>query len=305
MKRFAFVICLCFVASGLADEPPRSGRSFDVPADTPAILLADQADNRIRLFDPLATDADQATLWCYPADDQPPDRHVPTDAKRVTSEGVVYILAAYHGRVRLIRFRDQAVIKDFPSLGSCHSAELLPDGAIVTANSNHGKLRLHRSAEEFVDLELPYAHGVTWDRTRNCLWALGDYLYRIDYTAGDLVIDKKFALPISPTGHDLFPLRTEAKLLVSNNDALFLFEIATESFSTISELEHIKSASQHGDGSIWISDPQEIAGARPWQSDSVLAVRPPSNNKRYTRDGSRFYKARWWQPVVFSYPEAN
>ncbi len=293
---------LCLSLSVFAEDLPQAAPPYDVPVETQAILMADQADNRIRLFDPLAADNQKSTLWCYPADNQPPLRDKPTDAKRVEYEGVVYVLAAYHGRVRLVRFGDQKLIKDYPSYSSCHSAELLPDGNIVTANSNHGMLRLHRSEQDYADLKIPYAHGVTWDRARNCLWAVGDFLYRIDYRDGKLVIDEKFQLPLTPTGHDLFPLREDAKLLVSNNDALFLFDIATEEFSQISALPHIKSASQHADGSIWVSDPTEIEGAASWQSDSVLVVQPKTPEKRYTREPSRFYKARWWQPVNFSYP---
>lgn len=240
------------------------------------------------------------TLWSYPAEDADQFEYVPTDAKRVEWDGVVYVLAAYHGRVQMVRFKDRKLVKDFPAYGSCHSAELLPDGTIVTANSNHGMLRLHRSAEDFVDLKLPRAHGVTWDRERQCLWALGDYLYRINFD-GQLTIEKKFALPQSPTGHDLFPLREEAKLLVSNNAALFLFDIATERFDLVSALNEIKSASQNWDGTIWITDPAKLEDAEPWQSDSLLCVRPNKPEVRYRHGGAKFYKARWWQEVGFSY----
>jgi hypothetical protein len=64
---------------------------------------------------------------------------------------------------------------------------------------------------------------------------------RIKFAEGKLTIEKKFPLPQSPTGHDLFPLRKEAKLLVSNNEALFLFEISTEKFELVSDLKGIKS----------------------------------------------------------------
>jgi len=272
-----------------------------LPVDSPAFLCADQADNRVHLFNPFAAGETKPVLWSYPAVDADPIKWKPTDAKRVEIEGVVHILAAYHGRVKLIRFEDGKLIKDFSSYSSCHSAELLPDETIVTANSNHGKLRHHQNAEKFTDIDLPYAHGVTWDKARKCLWALGDFLYRIDYKDRTLKIAEKFELPISPTGHDVFPLRKEAKLLVSNNEALFLFDIETSKFETISELHSIKSASQHSDGTIWVSDPKELKGAASWQSDSVLRVRPSEPKMGYHNEGSRFYKARWWQKVGFSY----
>lgn len=300
MKTTLLAILILIPINSFADEAKLSAESGLSP-ETPAILSADQADNRIRLFDPLTPGNKKATLWCYPGDDEKPHPYKPTDAKRVEWEGVVYVLAAYHGRVQLIRFSDQKLIKDYASYRSCHSAELLPDGAIVTANSNDGMLRVHHSEQDFFDLKLPYAHGVTWDNERNCLWALGDFLYRIKYAEGKLAIEKKFKLPLSPTGHDLFPMRQAAKLLVSNNDALFLFDIATEEFELISDLKYIKSASEDTDGAIWVSEHKQIKGAAEWQSDTLLRISSENNKQRYTRENARFYKARWWQPVKFSY----
>ena len=267
----------------------------------PALLCADQADNRIRLVNPHARNPDDAVLWLYPAADERPVEYKPTDAKRVKIDGETFILAAYHSRVRLIRFKNSELVKDYPSYGSCHSAELLPDGSIVSVSSNHGVLRLHRSAEAFVDLKLPYAHGVTWDKKRERLWALGDRLYRFRYVEANLLPDGQFELPLTPTGHDLFPLRTDSKLLVSNNDALFVFDIEREAFETVSELRAVKSASQHADGSIWVSEPKTIENAQSWQSDSVIPVVSHETSVRHTIDGARFYKARWWQKVEFSY----
>ena len=172
-----------------------------MPIDSPALLAADQADKVIRLFNPFAAGDRKPDLWRYPAEGEPACKYLPTDAKRVEIDGVTHVLAAYHGRVRLIRFDDHKVIQDYSAYQSCHSAERLPDGALVTANSNHGKLTLHRSADDYTDLDLPYAHGVTWDKSDGVLWALGDVLYRINYKAGALTIDKTFKMPLTPTGH--------------------------------------------------------------------------------------------------------
>jgi hypothetical protein len=301
MKALMIVFLALLVNVAHAQQPANDKVHGGVSTQTPAILCADQADNRIRLVDPFTQDADAADLWSYPAAEAPPSKYIPTDAKRVVIDGEVFILAAYHGRVRLVRFRDSKLIKDYPSYSSCHSAELLPDGSIATVNSNHGMLRLHHSANDYADTELPYAHGVTWDKKRQCLWVLGDRLYRFFYRDRKLSLDQSFDLPMSPTGHDLFPLRTEPKLLVSNNDALYSFDIETEAFKPLSDLQWIKSASQHADGSIWVSDPQRPEIGTSWQSDSVIPVQPTGANQRHTIAGSKFYKARWWQDVNFSY----
>lgn len=295
------VFVVGFVIPTFADDLKEEKLKAQVLPEAMALLCADQSDYRIRLIDPFAEGDRKPNLWSYPAEDEKPLKYMPTDAKRVEMGGVVYVLASYHGRVQLVRFSDREVVKDFPSYSSCHSAELLPGGLIVSANSNHGILRLHRSADDFTDLKLPYAHGLTWDKERQCLWAVGDFLYRIKFAEGELTIGKKFPLPQSPTGHDLFPLRKEAKLLVSNNEALFLFEISTEKFELVSNLREIKSASEHRDGTIWVTDPKELEGGASWQSDSVIRVKPKSPEIRYRNKGSKFYKARWWQKVDFSY----
>lgn len=294
---FATLLSLCACAA-IAQQTQAHAEITD---QTTALLCVDQDDNRIWLFDPFAADDCKPTLWSYPAEEEEPLKYKPTDAKRVEVDGVVYVLAAYHGRVQLVRFSDRKCIKDFPSYGSCHSAELLPSGAIVTANSNHGMLRLHHSAEDFTDLKLPYAHGVTWDKARNCLWAVGDFLYRLSVAEGKLTIEERFALPLTPTGHELFPLREEAKLLVSNNHALFLFDIASKTFESVSDIKGIKSASQHRDGTIWAMHPTAIKGGASWQSDTVLRVCPQTPEIRHSHTGSKFYKLRWWQRVSFSY----
>lgn len=301
MKTIAIAVLISLLIPVLADEANQVDSGNDVEVQTIALLCADQSDNRIRLINPFAEGDRKAELWSYPAEDEQALKYMPTDAKRVELDGVVHVLASYHGRVQLIRFKDRKLVKDFSSYSSCHSAELLPGGAIVTANSNHGMLRLHRSADDFTDLKIPYAHGVTWDKERKCLWALGDFLYRINIAEGKLTIEKKFKLPLSPTGHDLFPLRREAKLLVSNNVALFLFDIATEKFEMVSELKEIKSASQYHDGTVWVSDPEKLEGSASWQSDSIIRVRPKAPKVSYRNKGAKFYKVRWWQKVNFSY----
>lgn len=301
MKFIFLILFTAFSVVSAAEELESEDLGREIDAQTLALLCADQADNRIRLINPFVEGDEKPSLWSYPEEDGKRFPYMPTDAKRVELGGVIHVLASYHGRVQLVRFKDRKLVKDYESLSSCHSAELLPDGVIVTANSNHGKLRLHSSAKEFVDIDLPYAHGVTWDKQRNCLWALGDALYRFRYEKGKLMLVKKYKMPFSPTGHDLFPMRKESKLLVSNNDALFLFDIVTETFETISTLKEIKSASEHVDGSIWISDPVELKSGASWQSNAVIRVRPKIPAARIKNKAARFYKARWWQSVKFSY----
>lgn len=285
---------LAWTVPAFSQEGDRGESTEVVSSETLALLCVDQVDNHIRLIQ------GDTILWSYPDESEGRFKYMPTDAKRVEVDGEVFVLVAFHGRVQMVRFRDHKVMKNYPTYKSCHSAELLPDGALVTASSNHGKLRVHHSEEIFHDLDLPYAHGVVWDKARNRLWALGDSLYRLEYTDGKLTVEKKFTLPKSPTGHDLFPFRDEATLLVSNNDELYSFDVETERFEAVSELPFIKSVSQHIDGSIWATERVVIEGAKRWHTDAVHQVQPVEPERRIVVPGAWFYKARWWQEAHLS-----
>lgn len=282
---FAFIaVCLLATAS--------ISQTIEEPQDFEAILAADQADGRVRL---ISAETPAQTLWAFPPESAKPDAYKPTDAKKVEFEGKTCILVSYHGRVRLIRFEDQKVLKDYPSLGSCHSVEMLPDGKLVSANSNHNTLRLHLDAEKFFDLPLTFAHGVVWDKAGDCLWAVGDELYQVRYEKDSLSIVEKFSLPGSPSGHDLFPVAHSRNLLVSDNEALYIFSPEKKSFATLSTIRAIKSASRAKDGSAWITEPMKIEGAAPWHSDTIARIEGDQITTRITLPGARFYKARWWQ----------
>ncbi len=172
-----YVFVVGFVIPTFADDLKEEKLKAQVPPEAMALLCADQSDYRIRLIDPFAEGDRKPNLWSHPAEDEKSLKYMPTDAKRVEMGGVIYVLASYHGRVQLVRFSDRKVVKDFPSYSSCHSAELLPGGLIVSANSNHGMLWLHRSADDFTDLKLLYAHGSTWDKERQCHWGVGEFRY--------------------------------------------------------------------------------------------------------------------------------
>ncbi len=295
---------LCFIAISMNPAPARF-TTPEAPPEETAILCADQADNRIKLIR-LSDPAKPTVIWRHP--DTPDKRgpYMPTDAKRVVVQGVVHILASYHQRVQLVRFADKKLIRDYPAPPSCHSAECLPDGTIVTANSTDEKLRLHFSAAEYLDYPLPYAHGACWDHQRQQLWALGDKLHLYDYKDRKLNLKKSHPLPGAPTGHELFPVANADKLFVSNTENLSVFDIKAAKFHVLLSIADIKCASVCPDAKTWITQPKSIPAAQSWQTDTITSVASiAEEQQRHTIPLARFYKARWWQNVSFSYPEPN
>ena len=63
MKNFAIALLASLSNFALADKPNEVDSHEGVPTQTLAILCADQADNRIRLVNPLTQNADNATLF--------------------------------------------------------------------------------------------------------------------------------------------------------------------------------------------------------------------------------------------------
>lgn len=121
------------------------------------LLAVDQADNRVRLVEPDPEHGLLKTIWSYPDTGEATHEHRPPDAKFVIFNDEVHVLAAYHGRVRLIRYPDRTVRVDLPAPRSCHSAEMLPDGRIASTSSNDDLLILHDRSGASEEATLPFA----------------------------------------------------------------------------------------------------------------------------------------------------
>lgn len=135
-----------------------------------------------------------------------------------------------------------------------HSADMLPGGRIVVANSTHeagNSVELYdvtRSNECIWRDSLYAGHGVVWSEKYNSAFVLGfDELRR--YSLKDwetdkpsLVLEETFPLP-STGGHDLIPAGEDA-MLITNHEGVFQFDITTKDFSPFGPMEgkqHIKS----------------------------------------------------------------
>ncbi|MBU6494399.1 MAG: hypothetical protein KGQ45_16655 [Burkholderiales bacterium] len=140
-----------------------------------------------------------------------------------------------------------------------HSAEVLPDGNVVIADSN-GYLYLlakpgdardvHQPMAQSKWYELDFAHGVVWDQRSERLYALGHdkiavFAYRAGATpaASALVLQTTFDIgryyercqrypAVCPEdgnwkdgGHDLYPVPGTRKLFVTTGERVFTFDL--------------------------------------------------------------------------------
>jgi hypothetical protein len=271
----------------------------------PQIVICEQAQARIVILD---ADADwntpEALTWEWRARETESLAEAerawfehPTDAKPVLG-GDYLLITASGGGVALLRIRDQALLFRAFVGGNPHSAELLPDGAIVTASSTGSQLQLWKmeQPEQAVQsLAFSDAHGVAWDPQTARLWALGDReLIALSYLGKDardpLQIVERFTLP-SPGGHDLSRDRSGG-LLLSTHTSCFRFDPVGAQFWEIPALAGIADIKS-------ISEPQHLPKGLPtvyvraetsWWSDNVASTQPDWQRQLV---GSHIYKARW------------
>src|SRR5690625_2605329 len=216
---------ISFMVSLLFLFHPASGNDMEVK-DTGFIrqpqhkylLITDQSQNRIAIVDVKSA----KIVWQWRPDEADIRSQdvkwfeAPSDAK-VVYDGKYILLTASLGVVALVRIADEKTIFYKYVGGNTHSAELLPDGNIVTASSTGNFLKvIHTDTSDFHNsvyirkIYLPQAHNVVWDRQRKMLWsAAGNKLYAFKYnfncTHPDLRMTDSIFLPdVHP--HDLFPM---------------------------------------------------------------------------------------------------
>ncbi len=212
------------------------------------------------------------------------------------------LITASCGAVSLVRIEDKKVIFCGQASQNPHSAELLPDGNIVSASSNGNCLRLfHIRENSFEDFELEDAHGAVWDRKRNCLWASGMYgITRWEYDGRTLKRGATYN-PIPGNGefhgHDLFPVYGEDKLYLTGR-SLAVFNPERSIFESAEPVPDIKSISGNQEGDVLVTTPNEA-----WWTDTVSLCRNGVVIPYRTRKNMWFYKARWMMPNPFSYDE--
>ena len=278
----------------------------------PRLLITDQAANRIAI---VGTGTGKIVWEWHAAGSgiRPEDVKwfdAPSDAKPVYG-GKYILLNASLGGVALVRIADGKTVFYAYAGGNTHSAEILPDGNIVTASSTASYLMIFHvdtlnttgnvySKKVF----LPFAHNVVWDRRRNVLWsAAKDHLYTLTYNFDlrhpDLVIKDSINLP-GTDAHDLYPVYGEDSLWLTMPNAVFKMAPATRTFTKVDGpyTKNIKDVSSGPAGyPTIIMLPKEK-----WWTDEVLDDKGKSV---FRLPGLKMYKARWLLPNAFSYDDPH
>lgn len=278
-----------------------------------AILAGDQVSQTIFLFDGKKQHLNNSVLWSWqPSEATGIDAGDdltggPADIKWVKNG--THILAITSPYVSLIRIADKHVEFYGKAGGNPHSCELLPDGNIATASSDGNALKIFYTGGGNKPTPYEYtfkgAHGVVWDHKRRLLWAIGgnklwSFTYNFNAKKPSLKVKDKYEIEAS--GHDLYPVPGKDQLYFTSKH-IWLFDIATGTQKMILD-KGTKSVSQKGPGGEIIytqglGPKAKALQLKKWQTPHIIST----DGKLRTYKGAGFYKARWFVPCAFSYPE--
>lgn len=232
-----------------------------------------------------------------------------SDAKLVYN-GKYILATASGGGVALIRIADKKTVFYAYAGGNVHSAELLPDGNIVSASSTGNHLTLFKvDTLNFPDkvyaktISIDFGHNVVWDHKNQVLWSatmnrLNSYKYNFNCNFPDLDLVESISLP-GTEAHDLFPVYNENALWLSNTTNVYKFDVATRKLVQAEVLQvNIKSVSSGPEGfPVILLKPKES-----WWADEVIDAK---GNTVFLQNGLKIYKARWLLQNLFSYPVSD
>ncbi len=315
----AILAASCTGKIGTPDTEPAAA----VRIPDKAYVLAEQADTAVVIVN-AETNVD---VWKWTprsaglSDEQCEWFVNPSEVKPVYN-GRYVLMTASGGAVALIRISDSKLMfyakcGDFPNP---HSAEILPDGNIVTAESRYGDICLFVTdtvkvlGEPIWAASLGNAHNVVWDRSRECLFLTGNSpdsgpvrtaLFRFDYN-GDrenpsLVNMKQiYTFENDSGGHDLFPVYDgQDELWLSTASAVYRVNVSDPDAPVCEKaysVSNIKSVCDGPDGIIMLKPTEE------WWAEGLV---DESGQFLFYLPGTRIYKGRWWLDNTFSYPDVH
>ena len=270
------------------------------------ILCSNQATRDVLVMD---VDGDwskpESILWKWnpegdpniPADRLKRFNHI--DETKVVNGGKQILVTSSTGGMALVDVATkQSVFTGYPG-GSTHSADLLPDGTIITASSTGNFLMVftrkdgEKTAHKTFKLTFADAHGVVWDKLLSLVWAVGKEAviccrYNFDYENPQLTIVESFPLKPNPYwGHDLILLEKERKLLMTGRNMLE-FDTMTGQYKLFMKRKSVKSISIHPEtGEQLVQIPKEN-----YWNDTVTLL---NGDRKWTLPGNaKIYKARWF-----------
>lgn len=298
---------------GPVQEAPKA--QFVMPEN--AVVLAEQSRTAILVMD---MNAKQVVWEWEPLTGGIPSakRNLfknPSECKPVLDNKYV-LMTASGGAVALIRFADKKVMCYAECGINPHSAEILPDGNIVTAESKQGEINLFA-----VDMEkgtmvkkstkkIGNAHNLVWDAKRQCIYTTGTInnagksvtaLFRFKYNN-----DKEnpaltnqariYTFDNEKGGHDLFPVYGETdKLWLTAEHGVYQFDMSAAQLAatTIYEIADVKAVGKDAQGNDYLLKPTES-----WWAPCVV---DGAGNEYFNLANSKIYKFRLVQDNQFSY----
>ena len=289
-----------------------------------AYVLAEQADTAIVILN--AETKVDVWKWTPATAGLPKEQREwfvnPSEVKPVFN-GRYVLMTASGGAVALIRISDHKLMfyakcGEFPNP---HSAEILPDGNIVTAESRYGDICLFVMdtvkvlGDPIRVASLGNAHNAVWDREHECLFMTGNdpdvsgpnrtAIFRFSYNGDrenpDLTDMKKvYTFENESGGHDLFPVYGEKnKLWLSAASAVYTVDVTDPDSPVVEKacsLANIKSVSNGPDGTVMLKPTEE------WWAEGLVNEK---NELQFLLPGTKIYKGRWWLDNTFSYPEVH
>lgn len=274
------------------------------------LLLAEQSQNRVIIVD--AGSGKTTWEWTAGKSNVRPEHvswfNLPDEAKLVYG-GQYILITASGGGVALVRIKDKKALFYAFIGGNPHSAELLPDGNIVTASSSGNKLTLLQVDTAALpdtgfkrELLIEDGHNVVWDMRRNVLWATSNTLlkaFTYDNNCKEPNLKEVESIKIPDyNAHDLFPVYSEDALWMTTANNIYKVSLHNKVFTILNtDLKYdVKSISDGPAGypTILIKPKEE------WWTDEVKDVK---GNKVFQQNGYKIYKGRWMVENTFSYPK--
>lgn len=261
------------------------------------IAMCEQSTNTYRIY----SIPGKVLKWWWKAPEEYAKLFDAPDEVKPVMGGKKLLVTASGGAVALIDIATREMTWIVAPMGNPHSAELLPDGNVVTASS-HGWLSVYETgkgqpADSCQKIDFPSAHSAVWDKKRNCLWSAGsNKLRRYSYSDGRLSLVRELTIPTSGA-HDLMPLYGEGKLVLTTETEVYIFNPSDNSF-TIFEgkvRKDVKCVSTGAKGMPAIC----IIPTKEWWTESILDYR--TGETVFQNEGFKLYKARWMTENSFSY----
>jgi hypothetical protein len=289
-------------------NPPSDTTQGNVQNCTKCIILAEQLQQRVAIADVNL----KKIIWEWkPEMSNVKPEHLAwfsdvSDAKLVYN-GKYLLATASGGGVALIRIADRKTVFYAYAGGNTHSAEILPDGNIVSASSTGNYLTVFKvdttlgaAAVHSKNIATEFGHNVVWDNKHQVLWSaamnkLKSYRYNFNCAQPDLTLLETISIP-GTEAHDLFPVYGTDSLWLTNTTNVYVFDTDTKQLvQANTPQEDIKSISSGPAGfPTIISHPKEQ-----WWTDEILDI---SGKSIFKQSGLKIYKARWLIVNTFSYP---